>query len=229
MASTKLLVIIGIFLTVTTVTVLFLTLTKFAAHPPAHLLTESFQECRRRSDDLSEPVVRCISNELSPDKWNETARLYSTTTACIDCKHVCRRREQIWECVRRGVASMKDLSHKSKIMVPSIVKLAERIINTFCDYEKELFLGLTDEDMSCLKNSWENCNKNLDFISNMDVLAFCDVEGPDVANLYTMKYVCMKSVDYFDCSIRSASACSIRLVTTFSALMTTVATSASCA
>ncbi|XP_046384053.1 uncharacterized protein LOC124154395 [Ischnura elegans] len=220
MAPTNQLVIFGLFLTLTAFTA--------AASPHAHLLTESFLECRRRCDDLLAPVIRCISDEFSPDKVNETARLYSDATACLNCKHVCRKQEQVWECVREGVEIMKDVSNKSKTMVPFSVQLAETIQNAFCDNEEEMFLGLTDEDMSCLKSSWEYCNTNLDFVRNMDGVALCDFEDPDAANLYTMEYVCKKSADYFDCSIKSASACSNRLASTFTALKTTLSTSDSC-
>ncbi|XP_046384061.1 uncharacterized protein LOC124154402 [Ischnura elegans] len=210
MASTNQLFIFGLFLAFTTITV--------AEPPPAHLLTESFLECRERSNDLLAPVQRCISEEFSPDKVYKTRRLYNTTTACLNCKHVCRRREQIWECMRQGVESMKELSNKSRIMLPPSVYLAETIANYFCDNEKEMFLGLTDADMRCLNFSWELCSPNLDFISNMDAVALCDFEDPDAANLYTMDYVCKKTADFFDCSISGASTCSRRLATTFTLL-----------
>ncbi|XP_046384031.1 uncharacterized protein LOC124154387 isoform X1 [Ischnura elegans] len=218
MASTNLLFIFG----------LFLAFTKFivAAPPPAHLLTESFLECRERCNSLLEPVIRCISDEFSPDKVDETRRLYNTTRVCLQCKHVCRRREQIRECLREGVEIMKDFSNKSKTMVPSSVQLAERVADAFC--EEERFLGLTDADMGCLKNSWEYCERNLNFVRNMDAVALCEFEDAGAANLYTMEYVCKKSADYFDCASRSASTCSPRLATTISTLKLSLKTSANC-
>ncbi|XP_046384055.1 uncharacterized protein LOC124154398 [Ischnura elegans] len=218
MASTNQLFIFGLFVTFTTLTV---------ALPP-HLQTESFMECRERCDVFLAPVMECISEEFSPDKVNETARLYSDTTACLNCKHVCRRREQIWDCIKHGVESMREFSNKSKTMLPSTVQLAETIVNYFCDSEKEMFLGLTDEDMSCLKNSWEECKTNLDFIKNLDAVTLCEFEDPDVTNLYTMEYVCQESGAYFDCSIKNVFSCSHRLHNTFTTLKAVLLVSDSC-
>ncbi|XP_046384034.1 uncharacterized protein LOC124154387 isoform X3 [Ischnura elegans] len=219
MASTNQLFIFGLFLTFTTITV---------ATTPAYLLTESFLECRERSSVLLAPVMHCLSDQFSPDKVNETARLYSDTTACLYCKHVCRTREQIWECMRQGVESMKDFSNKSKTMIPSSVQLFKNIVNYFCDSEDEMFLGLTDEDMNCLKNSWDECKSNLDFIRNMDAVALCEFEDPDATNLYTMEYVCKESNAYLDCSRDNVLRCHSRVYTAFLTLKAVLLIGAPC-
>ncbi|XP_046384040.1 uncharacterized protein LOC124154390 isoform X2 [Ischnura elegans] len=219
MASTIQLFIFGLFIAFTTFTV---------AAPPPELITESFLECRRRIADLSEPVIRCISNEFSPDKEYKTRSLYNTTTACIQCKHVCRRRVQIKECLRQGVKTMKRVSNRAKTMLPSSVYMVDTIANYFCENEEEMFLGLTDEDMSCFRDSWGYCNPCLDFIHNMEAVVLCDLEDSYFANLYTMEYVCKNSVDFFDCSSNFTSACSNRLASTFATLKSTLLTSASC-
>ncbi|XP_046384054.1 uncharacterized protein LOC124154397 [Ischnura elegans] len=219
MASTNQLFVFGLFLTFTTITI---------ATPPAYLQTESFLECRERSNDLLEPVIRCLSNEFSPDKVNETARLYSDTTACLYCKHVCRELNQIKECLRQGVESMKDFSNKAKTMIPSSVQLAETLADYFCSAEREMFLGLTDEDMSCLKNSWDECKSNLDFVRNMDAVALCEFEDPVATNLYTMEYVCKESGAYLDCSKKSVLPCSYRVHNTFAAFKAVLLISAPC-
>ncbi|XP_046384038.1 uncharacterized protein LOC124154390 isoform X1 [Ischnura elegans] len=222
MASTNQLFIFGLFIAYTTFTV--------TAPEPYDLRIGRFRECQRRIANLSETVERCINDGFSPDEGYSTMGLYNRSTACLRCKHVCRRREQIKECLIQGVETVKEVSNKAKTMLPSSVHVAEAIANYFCDNEKEMFLGLTDEDMICLVYTWGYCNSALDFIHYKSDIVFCDSEDPLVnPYLYTMEYVCSNSAHFFECSINYSSLCSSRLASTFTALKPILLTSAPCA
>ncbi|XP_046384043.1 uncharacterized protein LOC124154392 [Ischnura elegans] len=221
MASTNQLFIFGLFIAFTSFTV--------AEPEPYDLETVRLRECQRRMANLSETVERCIYDGFSPDEGSDTTTY--TSTPRLLCKHVCRRREQIKECVMQGVETVKEVSNKAKTMLPSSVHVAEAIANYFCDNEEDICLGLSDAEIICSTYIWGYCSSQLDFVDNeyMRDIVFCGSKDP-LLNLYTMEYVCSNSARFFDWSIPlHSSFCSSRLASTFTALKTVLLTSAPCA
>ncbi|XP_046384058.1 uncharacterized protein LOC124154400 isoform X2 [Ischnura elegans] len=199
----------------------------FALPPPGYEVSENLQECRRLAGDLLEPAFDCYKNEFSEEMMSETRRLVGTTT-CVPCKHLCRRHDQISACVRQGVELGKDISNKSKIMIPFTGQLIDTTLHILCDNEDEMFPVVTNEEGLCFRNATDTCDHHLDFIHNMEVVAFCDSANPDT-DPFTQEYMCRKIADFLDCSKELVASCSEKIVQTLSTFKTKLFNSDACA
>ncbi|XP_046384056.1 uncharacterized protein LOC124154399 [Ischnura elegans] len=194
--------------------------------PPGYEISESFGECQKVSDDLSEPMVECLKQQFTPEQVNETRELYSGS-ACLPCRHICRKQEEIKGCLRLGVDILKDVSNKSKTMVPFSAQLVETTLKAMCENEEEIFPVITEEESNCFRNGRNACASKAMFIRYMDAVVYCDSGNPETDPL-TKEYVCKEMDGYLDCLKENIIPCAGSLENTFTVLKTKLATSEPC-
>ncbi|XP_071441082.1 uncharacterized protein [Hetaerina americana] len=175
-------------------------------------------ECQRGVDEKGDVLVSCINKEFTEAEKNETRRMYNNTE-CIPCKHFCRKEEVILDCIRNGTASLMEVSNKSKLMVPFLGQLIERIITSICENDAELMNVTNEEDKECYRDSWKACKHEVNFMDELEKVAFCDYGIPE-NDPYTLQYICQKITDFIECTEKSVNSCSnavknfVRVLTT---------------
>ncbi|XP_046384049.1 uncharacterized protein LOC124154393 isoform X3 [Ischnura elegans] len=206
-------------------------------------------------------------------------------TKYVKSKHICRKQDEIFQCLRETVNELKTFSNKSVTMVPFVGGLVEESIRGLCDNDAELlsavflvistfvfaspppgyedllepaidcyrnelseemmnetrrlvgqplvyhaniFAVVTKEEALCFRNATDTCDHHLDFIHNMEVVAFCDSANPDT-DPFTQEYMCRKLADFLDCSKELIASCAENIVKTLSIFKTKLLNSDVCA
>ncbi|XP_071441293.1 uncharacterized protein [Hetaerina americana] len=173
---------------------------------PASVPDSVIAECQRGLKEKGDAIVSCITKEFTEAEMNETRRMYNHTE-CIKCKHFCRKEQALLDCIRNGTATLKDVSNKSKQMVPFLGQLIERIITSICENE-DVFLNVTkEEDKECYRDSWKECKVDLDYIDELESVAFCDYEITE-NDPNTLQCTCQKITESIECIEKSVKSCS---------------------
>ncbi|XP_071441294.1 uncharacterized protein [Hetaerina americana] len=161
-------------------------------------------ECQRRVKEKGGPMVSCINKEFTEAEMNETLRMYNHTE-CIKCKHFCRKEQAVLDCIRNGTEVLKDVSNKSQQMVPFFGQIIERIITSICENEAVLVNVTKVEDKGCYRDSLKECELSINFIDELESVAFCDYENDP----YTLQFMCQKIPESIECIEKTIKSCPI--------------------
>ncbi|XP_046383993.1 uncharacterized protein LOC124154356 [Ischnura elegans] len=166
-----------------------------------------FERCRNSSEIDVEVLMYCVHSEFQEDKLLETYRMYNTTR-CVHCRNFCRKQETFLNCFRTFTGNVKDLSNKSRLMVPFFGRLFEEVIIKFCENESLMSAGYSHgEDGRCYKESRKSCGSHISPFNNMEDLAFCDKENTEYGE-DNRKFTCQTLLEYLKCTETAADSCS---------------------
>ncbi|XP_046384030.1 uncharacterized protein LOC124154386 [Ischnura elegans] len=164
-----------------------------------------FFECRGRSDKRKELMLECTSKQYTEEKINETMALYNETKY-VKSKHICRKQDEIFQCLREAVDDFKSFSNKSVTMVPFVGGLVEESIRALCDNDAELLSVLMNEDQStCSSNVSSECQSRLGGANDFSGVAICDYPEEDI---FDQKFICQKYLDFMECAEAKFDKCS---------------------
>ncbi|XP_071441058.1 uncharacterized protein [Hetaerina americana] len=184
-------------------------------------------ECRRKIRVQRDLFKDCNYNHFAALELNETRRLYDNIK-CVECMHVCRKQDNITECIRESALALQLLSNRSAHMVPFAEKLFETAISTICDNDGKMITVYDDEDnKNCIKKSWQECKARLERVDDLESVAFCDIEDEEIEH-YTKDFICQKILDFLECAERGVKSCSTDVQNSVTILMTKLRTMEPC-
>ncbi|XP_046384000.1 uncharacterized protein LOC124154364 isoform X1 [Ischnura elegans] len=166
-----------------------------------------FIECSSRANERNEIMKECILLEFTEEKINARLALHDETDH-IKSKHVCRKQEEIFQCIREAADDLKSFSNQSVVMVPFVSGLVEESIRALCDNDAELLSVFMNEDQStCFSNVWSECRSSLGGADDFSEVAICDYPLPEEDNL-DQKFICQRFLDFMECSEAKFDKCS---------------------
>ncbi|XP_046384060.1 uncharacterized protein LOC124154401 [Ischnura elegans] len=125
--------------------------------------------------------------------------------------HICRKKSEIFQCLRQGTEPMAKISRKARTMVPFLSQLMETYISALCEDVIGLLPASNADDKQCFRRSMTACNDHLIYLNYLDLALVCEAANPN-DDPYTKKYICEKNHDHLECTGRSIKKCSPELM-----------------
>ncbi|XP_046384005.1 uncharacterized protein LOC124154366 [Ischnura elegans] len=165
-----------------------------------------FEECRKIAMNHVETVNSCVENLFSDESLNETRRLRSDTT-CLKCSHMCRKQEEIKDCLMQSEKYLVPLSNRSKIMVPIVRQFMEEGLTSLCEIEPSLSHVIEHKnDSVCLRQN-KKCASFMRIVNDAEYVALCDSSNPNY-NYTDASVLCRAFNGFLECIENSAGDCS---------------------
>ncbi|XP_046409201.1 uncharacterized protein LOC124174118 [Ischnura elegans] len=194
------------------------------------ILTSSevrYLECRQKAHEGRIEYEACIAKELSDEVLNET-RAINDDEKCKNCKHFCRKQNEIIHCARKVGNFTVTLSNKASYMVPFLRDVFEETIAALCENDEEILKALADtENTPCMDRHWEPCDSLLMVSGYFNKVFFCDSTDP-ANSTFTPQYVCQKMHTALECLRLNSIHCLESLKKSITLLLSKLRSSASC-
>ncbi|XP_046384009.1 uncharacterized protein LOC124154370 [Ischnura elegans] len=164
-------------------------------------------ECGIRYNEEEELFYQCTSKEFTEEMINATMALHNETNY-MKSKHICRKQEEIFQCIGKTVNEFKSVSNKSGTMAPFLGGLVEESIRALCDNDAELLsLFMNEGQNTCFSNVTSECRSRLDRADHIPLIAICDFPIPEM-DVLDQNYFCQKYLDFMECSEEKFDKCS---------------------
>ncbi|XP_046384067.1 uncharacterized protein LOC124154406 [Ischnura elegans] len=161
---------------------------------------ENFEECRNNLINMRTNFSPCVELEFTEKEMNETRQMYGDGS-CLRCMHICRKKDIILHCVNVNLESTKEVSNKSRTMVPFFKEILEAALSGLCD-QNGVFPASNGDEKQCFRKSWSDCTDHLEFLDHLDIVFFCDSANEE-KDPFTKEYVCLRLWDHHECMERS--------------------------
>ncbi|XP_046384003.1 uncharacterized protein LOC124154365 isoform X1 [Ischnura elegans] len=204
--SCHLLIVIGIFTALLAVASTDESTTSKEESPTHAVQDPVFEECRQNAMNHVETVNSCVENLFSDESLNET-RLLRGDTICVKCSHMCRKQEEIKDCLMQSEKYLVPLSNRSKIMVPIVLQFMEEGLTSLCEIESSLSHVMEHQnDSVCLRQN-KKCASFMRIMNDADYIALCDSTNPNY-NYTDASVLCRAFDELLECVENSAEDCS---------------------
>ncbi|XP_046384037.1 uncharacterized protein LOC124154389 [Ischnura elegans] len=195
--------------------------TLVAAIPPLSFeIAEGSARCENRTNVLINSISKCVSRQFLDAELNETESHYGNTK-CLRCMHICRKKSEIFECVRKGTEPLAKITRKARTMVPFFSQFLETYISGLCEDGTGLFPASNGDDKQCFRRSMTACHDHLNYLNYLHLALVCEAKDPN-NDPYTKKYICENVYDHLECTWRSIKKCSPELMRAMEALRSAV-------
>ncbi|XP_046384035.1 uncharacterized protein LOC124154388 [Ischnura elegans] len=188
----------------------FATLAVAIPPPLSFEKAEGYAQCENRTNVLIKSIGECVNRQFLDAEMSQTGRRYDRTK-CLRCIHICRKKSEIFQCVRQGTEAMANISGKASTMAPFFSQFVETFISGLCEDRIGLLPASNGDDKQCFRRSMTVCHDHLNFLNYLHLALVCEAANPN-NDPYTKKYICEKMHDHLECTGRSIKKCSPELM-----------------